>query len=110
MLLTEPLQPTLISRERDRSGFLLDQLPNATCVLFEEPCIDKTIMRTNTDMKHQAKEITERLPIFITTNQELWAWCESSEKAPLEIRIKNTTSQILLNIATPAEHHNHHTI
>ncbi|KAJ8891357.1 hypothetical protein PR048_010873 [Dryococelus australis] len=86
-LLTEPLNPTLISRERDRSSFHLDQLPNATSVLFEEPCIDNTSVgnwklllegtKTNTDMKHQDKEIIERIPIFITTNQELWAWCES---------------------------------
>ncbi|KAJ8871141.1 hypothetical protein PR048_027446 [Dryococelus australis] len=86
-LMTQPMIPTLISRERGTRGFHLDQLPNATSVLFEEPCTDNTSMGewilllegtpTNTDMKHQDKEIIEGLSISIPTNQELWSWCES---------------------------------
>jgi len=33
-LLLETLEPTTISRERDRTGFHLDKLPSAMCVNF----------------------------------------------------------------------------
>jgi hypothetical protein len=36
-LLLAPMQPTTISREKDRSSFHLDQLPNSTSIIFEEP-------------------------------------------------------------------------
>lgn len=72
--LLKPLEPTLISRERDRSGFHLDQLPTAGYVLFEEPIIDNTNIGTwkllmegselTTDIKNQSKEIIERLPFL----------------------------------------------
>jgi hypothetical protein len=65
-LLLEDTYPTRIARERDKSNFHLDQLPNATSVVFEEPIIDQTTIGTwklllegaplPTDMKHTDKE------------------------------------------------------
>jgi hypothetical protein len=80
LLLTDT-KPTRISREKDRANFHLDQLPNSTSVIFEEPIIDQTVGTRKlllegspppTDMKY--KEIINRLPIFITTNHDLWNW------------------------------------
>jgi hypothetical protein len=75
----------------------LDQLPNSTCVIFEEPIIDQTTTGTwklllqgspiPTDMKHTDKELINRLPIFITTNHNLWNWVGSSEIPPIQQRI-----------------------
>jgi hypothetical protein len=45
-LLLEDTHPTRISREKDRSTFHLDQLPNSTAVVFEEPVIDQTTIST----------------------------------------------------------------
>jgi ABC-type transport system involved in cytochrome bd biosynthesis fused ATPase/permease subunit len=45
-LLLEDMKQTRISREKDRSNFHLDQLPNATSVIFEEPIIDQTTIGT----------------------------------------------------------------
>ncbi|PNF43721.1 hypothetical protein B7P43_CG14071 [Cryptotermes secundus] len=66
-LLLSDTKPTRIARERDKSNFHLDQLPNSTAVLFEEPIIDQTTIGTwklllegspiPTDMKHSDKEI-----------------------------------------------------
>jgi hypothetical protein len=80
ILLTDA-KPTRIARERDKSNFHLDQLPNSTSVIFEEPIIDQTTIGTwklllegaplPTDMKHSDKELINRLPIFITTNQQM---------------------------------------
>jgi hypothetical protein len=88
-LLLEPMQPTTISHEKDRSSFHLDQLPNSTSIIFEEPVIENTtvgswklLMEGNTlqtDMKHSDKEDISRLPIFITTNIDLWSWTEDCE-------------------------------
>jgi hypothetical protein len=39
-LLLHDTKPTRIARERDKSNFHLDQLPNSTSVIFEEPIID----------------------------------------------------------------------
>jgi hypothetical protein len=88
-ILLADTQPTRISREKDRSTFHLDQLPNSTAVIFEEPIIDQTTVGTwklllegspiPTDMKHTDKELIHRLPIFITTNHNLWNWVGSSE-------------------------------
>jgi ABC-type multidrug transport system fused ATPase/permease subunit len=41
-LLLSPMQPTTISRDKDRSSFHLDQLPNSTSIIFEEPIIENT--------------------------------------------------------------------
>lgn len=38
--------PEEISRERDNSGFHLDQIPEASAVIFEEPCITPTNVGT----------------------------------------------------------------
>ncbi|XP_033610052.1 uncharacterized protein LOC111871565 isoform X2 [Cryptotermes secundus] len=87
-LLLADTKPTRIARERNKSNFHLDQLPNSTSVIFEEPIIDQTTVGTwklllegapiPTDMKHADKEIIYRLPIFTTTNQPIWNW-DSSE-------------------------------
>jgi hypothetical protein len=80
----EDTQPTGISREKDKFNFHLDQLPNSTSVIFEEPIIDQTPVGTwkllfegspvPTDMEHTDKELIERLPIFISTNHNIWNW------------------------------------
>jgi hypothetical protein len=96
-LLLHDTKPTRIARERDKSNFHLDQLPNSTSVIFEEPIIDQTTIGTwklllegapiPTDMKHADKEIIERLPIFITTNQPIWNWVSTEDIAPIQQRI-----------------------
>lgn len=90
------MKPIIISRDKDRSSFHFDELPNATCIIFEEPKIEnKTVgswtilMEGNTlqtDIKHSDKEEIGRLPIYITTNSDLWAWCEDRERPPLQQR------------------------
>jgi ATP-dependent protease Clp ATPase subunit len=45
-LLLDHTKPTRISREKDKSNFHLDQLPNSTSVIFEEPIIDQTTIGT----------------------------------------------------------------
>jgi hypothetical protein len=74
-----------------------NQLPNSTSVIFEEPIIDQTTIGTwklllegapiPTDMKHADKELIERLPIYITTNQPLWNWVGTDDIAPIKQRI-----------------------
>jgi hypothetical protein len=94
-LLLSDTFPTRIARERDKSNFHLDQLPNATLV-FEEPIIDPTTIGTwklllegapvPTDMKHTDKELINRLPIFITTNHPIWNWVSTDDIPPLKQR------------------------
>jgi hypothetical protein len=96
-LLLSDTHPTRIARERDKSNFHLDQLPNATAVVFEEPIIDQTTIGTwklllegapiPTDMKHADKEIINRLPIFVTTNHPIWNWVSTEDIAPLQQRM-----------------------
>jgi phage/plasmid-associated DNA primase len=95
-LLLHPMQPTTISRDKDRSSFHLDQLHNSTSIIFEEPTIENTsvgswklLMEGNTlqtDMKHSDKEDITRLPVVITTNNDLWMWTEECEREPLQQR------------------------
>nr|CAD7569851.1 unnamed protein product [Timema californicum] len=87
-LLTQDMEPTLISRERDITGFNYDQPPSATCALFEEPLIDNTSFGTwklllegatiPTDIKHPDKEDIKRIPIYLTTDSPLTTWCDDS--------------------------------
>jgi hypothetical protein len=96
-ILLSDTKPTRIARERDKSNFHLDQLPNSTSVIFEEPIIDQTTVGTwklllegapiPTDMKHADKELIHRLPIFITTNQPLWNWVSTDDIPPLQQRL-----------------------
>jgi hypothetical protein len=96
-LLLKDTHPTHISREKDRSTFHFDQLPNSTSVISEEPIIDQTTIGTRklllegsplpTDMKHTDKEFIHRLPIFSSTNHNLWNWVGSTEVAPIKQRI-----------------------
>lgn len=76
--LIEPFQPELIPRENDKSSFHFDQLPLASCALFDEPLL---LTPTNvgtwklllegasikTDIKHGNKQEITRIPIYITT-------------------------------------------
>lgn len=88
---------TTITREGDRSNFHLDQLPKASTIVFEEPIIDNTNVGTwkllmegaqiMTDMKHANKEYVDRIPIFITTNYDLWHYTDSLEQEPIKQRI-----------------------
>lgn len=94
-LLTEHLDSSTIHREKDKTSFHLDELPAATSVLFEEPIIDQTNVGTwkqlmegatiYTDIKHSSKEPINRLPVFITTNHNLWMWC-SNDADPIKER------------------------
>jgi hypothetical protein len=96
-ILLSDTKATRIARERDKSNFHLDQLPNSTAVIFEEPIIDQTTIGTwklllegapiPTDMKHADKELINRLPIFITTNQPLWNWVSTDDVPPIKQRI-----------------------
>jgi hypothetical protein len=96
-ILLSDTKPTRIARERDKSNFHLDQLPNSTSVIFEEPIIDQMTIGTwklllegapiPTDMKHADKELINRLPIFITTNQPLWNWVGTDDIPPIKQRI-----------------------
>ncbi|PNF30105.1 hypothetical protein B7P43_CG03137 [Cryptotermes secundus] len=96
-LVLSDTKPTTIARERDKSNFHLDQLPNSTAVLFEEPIIDQTTIGTwklllegspiPTDMKHSDKEIINRLPVFISTNQPIWNWVSAEDVSPLKQRL-----------------------
>jgi hypothetical protein len=86
-----------IARERDRSQFHLDQQPNATAVVFEEPIIDQPTIRTwklimegsplPTYMKHMDKGFINRLPILISTNHDIWSWVNTNDIPPLKQRI-----------------------
>jgi hypothetical protein len=96
-LLLHNTKETRIAREKDRSNFHLDQLPTSTSVIFEEPIIDQTTVGNwklllegtpiPTDMKHSDKEIIPRIPIFITTNHNLWSWVSPDDISPLKQRI-----------------------
>jgi hypothetical protein len=39
-------------------------------------------------MKHTDKETITRIPLFMTTNIDLWTWKEDAEKQPLQQRYK----------------------
>ncbi|KAJ8874875.1 hypothetical protein PR048_022765 [Dryococelus australis] len=94
VIMGKSTKPALISREHDRSGLHLNQLPGDMCILYEEP--DNTNFSTwklilegatiATDIKHSDKEKTKRITVFITTNIPLWSWTQINENAPLEIR------------------------
>jgi hypothetical protein len=111
-ILLSDTKPTRIARERDKSNFHLDQMPNSTSVIFEEPIIDQTTVGTwklllegapiPTDMKHADKELIHRLPIFITTNQPLWNWVSTEDIPPLQQRLFSfkLTSSISSYIST----------
>jgi predicted small metal-binding protein len=96
-LLLETTKPTRISREKDRSNFHLDQLPSATSVIFEEPIIDQTTVGNwklllegsplPTDIKHSDKELINRIPIFITSNHDIWTWISPDDIPTIKQRI-----------------------
>jgi hypothetical protein len=91
-------QPEEIPRERDNSGFHLDQLPSAICVLYEEPIITPTNVGTwklllegkvvKTDIKHKDKEGIKRLPIWITTASPITNNIDNNESIQIQQRIK----------------------
>ena len=91
-------KPEEISRERDNSGFHLDQLPEASAVIFEEPCITPTNVGTwkllfegklvKTDIKHKDEEGIRRLPIWITTASKITTSIDSCEACQVNQRIK----------------------
>jgi len=91
-------KPEEIPRERDNSGFHLDQLPAAACALFEEPIITPTNVGTwklllegkvvKTDIKHKDKEGIKRIPIWITTATPITNNVDANESIQLQQRIK----------------------
>jgi hypothetical protein len=91
-------KPAEIHRERDNSGFHLDQLPAASCALFEKPMITPTNVGTwklllegkvvKTDIKHKDKEGIKRIPIWITTASPITNHVDANESIQLNQRIK----------------------
>ena len=94
----QPCKPEEIPRERDNNGFHLDQLPFASCALFEEPLITPINVGTwklllegktiKTDIKHKDKEGISRLPIFITTASPITSCIDNREGEQILQRIK----------------------
>ena len=90
-------QPEEITGERDNSGFHFDQLPEASAVIFEEPCITPVNVGTwkllfegkqiKTDIKHKDKGV-RRLPIWITTATKVTANIDSYEACQVNQRLK----------------------
>jgi hypothetical protein len=90
--------PEEIPRERDNSGFHLDQLPSAATALFEEPLITPITVGTwklllegkviKTDIKHKDKEGIPRIPIWITTAIPIDTHVDNNESIQLKQRVK----------------------
>jgi hypothetical protein len=90
--------PEEIPRERDNSGFHLDQLPSAATALFEEPLITPITVCTwklllegkviKTDIKHKDKEGIPRIPIWITTAIPIDSHVDKNESIQLQQRVK----------------------
>jgi len=90
--------PEEIPRERDNSGFHLDQLPYASAALFEEPLITPTNIGSwklllegamvKTDIKNADKEGINRLPIYITCAKNICSNVDLSEQEQVKQRIK----------------------
>jgi hypothetical protein len=91
-------RPEEIPRERDNSGFHLDQLPAASCALFEEPLITPPNVGTwklllegkvvKTDIKHKDKEGIKRIPIWITTATPITNRVDANQSIQIEQRIQ----------------------
>jgi len=89
-------RPEEIPREQDNSGFHLNQLPAASCALFEEPLITPTNVGTwklllegkvvKTDIKHKDKEGIKRIPIWITTATPITNHVDANESIQIEQR------------------------
>nr|AVM80379.1 non-structural protein 1 [Ambidensovirus sp.] len=92
------VRPEEIPRERDNSGFHLDQIPGAGSVLFEEPMITpvnvgtwKLLLegkRIKTDIKNKDKEPIDRTPTWITTATPITNNVDINETAQILQRIK----------------------
>ena len=90
--------PEEIPRERDNSGFHLDQLPYASAALFEEPLITPTNIGSwklllegamvKTDIKNADKEGINRLPIYITSARDICSNVDLSEQEQVKQRVK----------------------
>jgi hypothetical protein len=88
--------PEEIPRERDNSGFHMDQLPAASCALFEEPLItpqkrrhlEITLgrQRGKNRHKHKDKEGIYRIPIWITTATHTTKHVDDNESIQIEQR------------------------
>ena len=101
-------QPEEIIRERDNSGFHLDQLPEASAVIFEEPCITPVNVGTwkllfegkqiKTDIKHKDKEGIRRLPIWITTATKVTANIDSYEACQVNQRLKIFIHPVVMRV------------
>jgi len=89
-------RPEQIPRDRDNSSFHLDQLPSASCALFEEPKITPTKVGTwklllegtmvKTDIQHKDKEGIKRIPIWITTATPITNHVDANESIQIEQR------------------------
>nr|AJI02597.1 non-structure protein 1 [Mosquito densovirus HB-3] len=92
------VKPEEIPRERDNSGFHLDQVPGAGSILFEEPMITPVNVGTwklllegktiKTDVKNKDKEPIERTPTWITTATPITNNIDMNETSQILQRIK----------------------
>jgi hypothetical protein len=81
--------PEQIPRERDNSGFHLDQLPGSACALFDgtgKLLLEGKIVKT--DIKHKDKGGIKRLPIWITTALPITNNIDSNESIQNQQRVK----------------------
>lgn len=89
--------PERISREASESQFIFQELITANCALIEEPLIGQKMVNTYkellggatlaTDKKYDNKDHIKRLPIFITTNQDIGNWATQEDRIALNNRI-----------------------
>ena len=110
-------KPEEVSRERDNSGFHFDQLPEASGVIFEEPCITPINVGTwkslfegkqvKTDIKHKDKEGIRRLPIWITTANPITTNIDTYEANQIRQRliksVKDTRSSNSITVSNIAQ-------
>lgn len=96
--LTDLIKAEQMPRENDNSQFKLDQLPTATCAVFEEPLITPNNVGTwklltegaevTTDIKNKDKEPIPRIPIYITTEANIHNNIDKRETEQLYQRLK----------------------
>ena len=92
-------KPEVVPKQNDNSSFHLDQLPGASCVIFQEPFITPTNVGTwkellegaeiKVDQKNKDKEPIPRVPIFITTASNLCCNIDGNETLQIQQRIKS---------------------
>ncbi|XP_069176540.1 uncharacterized protein [Procambarus clarkii] len=96
-LLLDNLQATSIAKNSDSDRFQFSNCTSAPAVLFEEPTITMTNVNTykkfwggqetETDVKNSCHELVERLPWFITCNEDIGMNIVGYERQAIEMRL-----------------------